>query len=192
MHIGRGDVDSKTKAMYFPPSLPQKKPNNTNTTTVVTATQTITDDRSSSATTPVPSTTTSTATPSNFDPNYILPAPFNIVNGFISFSDSFLYLGSIITPNLQDDTDVKSRIKKATAQVGALRSFFRHPHIDLETKTAVYTATALNTVLWGCKSWTLTDSIKCSLQVYHHRSLRAILNINKFEVEEQRITNAKI
>ena len=61
MHIGRGDVDSKTKAMYFPPSLPQKKPNNTNTTTVKNATQTITDDRSSSATTPVPSTTTSTA-----------------------------------------------------------------------------------------------------------------------------------
>jgi hypothetical protein len=192
MHIGRGDVDSKTKAMYFPPSLPQKKPNNTNTTTVETATQTITDDRSSSATTPVPSTTTSTATPSNFDPNYILPAPFNVADGFISFSDSFLYLGSIITPDLRDDMDVKSRIKKATAQVGALRSFFRHPHIDLETKMAVYTATALNTVLWGCESWTLTDSIKRSLQVFHHRSLRTILNINMFEVEEQRITNAEI
>jgi hypothetical protein len=103
MHIGRGDDDSKTKAMYFPPSLPQKKPNNTNTTTVETATQTITDDRSSSATAPVPSTTTSTATPSNFDPNYILPAPFNVANGFISFSDSFLYLGSIITPDLRDE-----------------------------------------------------------------------------------------
>jgi hypothetical protein len=193
MHIGRVDVDSKTKAMYFTPSLPQKKPNNTNTTTVVTTTQTITDDRSSSATTPVPSTTPPpAATPSNFDPNYILPAPFNIADGFISFSNSFLYLSSIITPNLQDDTDVKSKIKKATAQVGSLRSFFRHPHIDLETKTAVYTATALNTVLWVCESWTLTDSIKCSLQVFHHRSLRAILNINMFEVEEQRITNAEI
>jgi hypothetical protein len=57
---------------------------------------------------------------------------------------------------------------------------------------AVYTATALNTVLWGCKSWTLMDSIKCSLQVFHHRSLRAILNINMFKVEEQRITNTEI
>jgi hypothetical protein len=192
MHIGRGEVNLKTKAMYFPPSLPQKKPNNTNTTTVETATQTITDDRSSGATTPVPSTTTSTTTPSNFDPNYILPAPFNVADGFISFSDSFLYLSSIITPDLQDDTDIKSRIKKATAQVGALRSFFRHPHIDLETKMAVYTATALNTVLWGCESWTLMDSIKRSFQVFHHRSLCAILNINMFEVEEQRITNAEI
>jgi hypothetical protein len=100
MHIGRGDVNLKTKAMYFPPSLPQKKLNNTNITTVKTATQTITDDCSSSATTPVPSTTTYTATPSNFDPNYILPAPFNVADDFISFSNSFLYLGSIITPDL--------------------------------------------------------------------------------------------
>jgi hypothetical protein len=112
--------------MYFPPSLPQKKPNNTNTATVETATQTITDDRSSSATTPVPSTTTSTATPSNFDPNYILPAPFNIANGFISFSDSFLYLGSIITPDLRDNTDVKSRIQKSY-------STSWHPEILLQT-----------------------------------------------------------
>jgi hypothetical protein len=96
MHIGRGDVNSKTKAMYFPPSLPQKKQNNTNITTVETATQTITDDCSSSATTPVPSTTTYTATPSN----YILPAPFNVADDFISFSNSFFYLGSIITPDL--------------------------------------------------------------------------------------------
>jgi hypothetical protein len=37
--------------------------------------------------------------------------------------------------DLRDETDVRSRIKKATAQVGALRPFFRHPDIDLETKT---------------------------------------------------------
>jgi len=190
MHIGKGDVDSKTKAMYFPPSLPKKKPKNPDSNTLVDTT-TQTDDQSSHATTSV-STTTSATAPSNSDPNYTLPAPFNVADGFISFTDSFLYLGSIITPDLRDDADVKSRVKKATAQVGALRSFFRHPNIDLETKVTVYTATALNTVLWGCESWTITDSIKRSLQVFHHRSLRAILNINMFEVEEQRITNTEI
>jgi hypothetical protein len=87
--------------------------------------------------------------------------------------------------------DVRSRIKKATAQVSALRPFFRHPDIYLETKTTVYTATALKMALWGCKAWTITDSIKRALQVFHHRSLRTILNVNMFEVEEQRITNAQ-
>jgi hypothetical protein len=97
----------------------------------------------------------------------------------------------MITPDLRDKTDMRSRIKKATAQVGTLRPFFRHPDIDLETKTTVYIAMALNMALWGCKAWTITNPIKCALQVFHHRSLRTILNINMFEVEEQRITNAQ-
>jgi hypothetical protein len=115
----------------------------------------------------------------------------SLADGFMSFTDSFLYLGTLITPDLRDETDVRSRIKKATAQVGTLRSFFWHPDINLETKTTVYTATALNTALWGCEAWTITDSIKRALQVFHHRSLRTILNINMFKVEEQRITNAQ-
>jgi hypothetical protein len=57
--------------------------------------------------------------------------------------DSFLYLGTLITPDLRDETDVRSRIKKATAQVGTLRPLFWHPDIDLETKTTVYIAGSL-------------------------------------------------
>jgi hypothetical protein len=121
---------------------------------------------------PTLSTTVSNTTPtptdpdSNSDPLYTLPTPYDIADGFISFTDSFLYLGTLITPDLRDETDVRSRIKKATAQVGTLRPFFRHPDIDLETKTTVYTAMALNTALWGCKAWTITDSIKRALQVF--------------------------
>jgi hypothetical protein len=136
-------------------------------------------------------TPTPTDPNSNSDPLYTLPTPYDIADVFISFTDSFLYLSTLITPDLRDETDVRSRIKKATAQVGALRPFFRHPDIDLKTKTTVYTATALNTALWGCKAWTITDSIKCALQVFHHCSLRTILNINMFEVKEQRIADAQ-
>jgi hypothetical protein len=105
------------------------------------------------------------------------------------FTDSFLYLGTLITPDLHDETDMRSRIKKATAQVGTLRTLFWHPDIDLKTKTTVYTAMALSIVLWGCEAWTITNSIKCAHQVFHHCSLRNILNINMFKVKEQRITN---
>jgi hypothetical protein len=43
---------------------------------------------------------------------------------------------------------------------------------------------ALNTALWGCEAWTITDSIKHTLQVFHHHSLKTILNINMFKVEK--------
>jgi len=49
-----------------------------------------------------------------------------------------------------------------------------------------------NTVLWRCESWSLTEENKRQLQVFHHRSLRKMFNINMFEVEEQRITNAQM
>jgi hypothetical protein len=169
--------------MYFPPRLPNKS--------ATTATQT-TDDQSPPLPPNNPTNSSTNTVPANSDPNYTLPAPFNVADGFISFTEAFLYLGTIITPDLYDDTDVRSRIKKATAQIGALRTFFRRPNIDLETKTTVYTATALNTALWGCESWATSSTVKHALQVFHHRSLRTILNINMFEVEEQRITNTEV
>jgi hypothetical protein len=194
VHIGKGETDSKLKAIYVQPSLPKKTSEPTNESTITTA-----FDTTSSHDSPTNSSTTiSNTTPkpidsdSNSNPLYILPTPYDVADGFISFTvDPFLYLGTLITPDLRDKTDVRSRIKKATAQVSTLRTFFWHPDIDLETKTTVYTTTAFNTVLWGCKAWTVTDSIKCALQVFHHHSLRNILNINMFKVEEQRITNAQ-
>jgi hypothetical protein len=72
------------------------------------------------------------------DPLYTLPAPYDIADGFISFMDSFLYLGTLITPDLHDETDVRSRIKKATAQVGTLRPFFRHPTSTSKQNNSIY------------------------------------------------------
>jgi hypothetical protein len=39
------------------------------------------------------------------------------------------------------------------------------------------------------KSWTVTNSIKYSLQTFNHCSLHSILNINMYEVEEQWISH---
>jgi hypothetical protein len=193
MHICKGETDSKLKAMYFPPSLPKKTSKPTNESTITTATDTTSSHNAptNSSTTVSNTTSTPTDSDSNSDPLYTLPAPYDVTDGFILFTDSILYLSTLITPDLSDETDVRSRINKATAQVGTLRTFFWHPDIDLEAKTTVYTAAALNTVLWSCKAWTVTDSIKRALQVFHHCSLRNILNINMFKIKEQRITNAQ-
>jgi len=93
---------------------------------------------------------TTPATDKENDKTYKLPERFNIADGYISFTDSFLYLGTTLTPDLRNDTDIQARIKKATTQMGALRCFFRQPYIDLMTKTCMYLTMLLNTVLWGC------------------------------------------
>jgi hypothetical protein len=96
MHIGKGETDSKSKAMYILPSLPKKTSEPTNEPTITTAT---TADATSLQNSPTNSSTTisnTTPTPtdpdSNSDPLYTLPAPYDVADGFISFTDSFLYL----------------------------------------------------------------------------------------------------
>jgi hypothetical protein len=193
MHIGRGETESKTKAMFFPKRMTddnkkrkkkEKETTNTNQEEYNNNTDNNNDNNN---------TETTNGTDENEEEKRLpLPPPFDVADGFVSFTDSFTYLGSIVTPDLRDDEDIRARIKKAAGQVGGLRPFFRSPHIDLETKVRVYLAIPLNTVLWGCESWALTEDLIRELRVFHHRSLRKILNINMFEVEEQRITNTTI
>jgi len=117
---------------------------------------------------------------------------FPIHHGHIHYTDSFRYLGSIITPSLRDDVEVTTRIAKATAQLGAMKDVFRHRSIDLPTKQRLYMSIQIGTVLWGCESWSITADTQRRLEVFHHRAIRWILNINMFEVEAHRITNPAI
>jgi hypothetical protein len=78
----------------------------TATTTDATSLQ---NSPSNSSTTISNTTPTPTDHDSNSNPLYTLPAPYDVADGFISFMDSFLYLGTLITPDLRDKMDVRSR-----------------------------------------------------------------------------------
>jgi Reverse transcriptase (RNA-dependent DNA polymerase) len=121
-----------------------------------------------------------------------ITSPIPVKHGYVNFTSNFKYLGSIITNDLKDDMEIESRIKKATAQVGALKNFFRNKHVSLLAKFQIFQAIPINTVLWGCESWAMTENISRKLQAFYHKSIRKILNINMHEVEQYRITNQEI
>jgi exonuclease III len=116
-------------------------------------------------------------------------SPIAVKHGYVNFTSNFKYLGSIISNDLKDDLEIDSRIKKASAQVGALKNFFKNKHVSLKAKFQIFQAIPINTVLWGCESWAMSEIISRKLQVFYHKSIRKILNINMFEVEQDRITN---
>jgi hypothetical protein len=78
IHIGKGETDSKSKAMYFPPSLPKKMSEPTNEPTIATATAahaTSLQNSPTNSSTIVSNTTPTPTDPnSNSDPLYTLPA----------------------------------------------------------------------------------------------------------------------
>ena len=46
---------------------------------------------------------------------------FPVADGFVSFTRTFRYLGSLISYNLRDDDDITSRLATANASMGRLK-----------------------------------------------------------------------
>ena len=122
-----------------------------------------------------------------------LKADIPIANGtmYVSYTHQFKYLGSILSDDLRDDADIDNRIAKANAQLGAFGNVF-NSSIDMRIKRTMYIQNHINTLLFGCESWTLTADNLRKLEVYHHKALRRILGINMYHVEKFHIRNEHV
>jgi hypothetical protein len=98
-----------------------------------------------------------------------LPEEISLQDGKkIHFISSFKYLGSTITPLLNEDTEIEVRIKKAKVILRASRHFFDNKDIDWHVKKEIYIAGPLNALLWGCESWNLTKRNLDRLKSFYH------------------------
>jgi hypothetical protein len=59
-------------------------------------------------------------------------------------------------------------------------------------KKQFYIATIVNTLLWGCESLTLRAEDQKSLEVFHHKAIRHVLNISRWKQKDDRITNENL
>ena len=70
--------------------------------------------------------------------------------------EDFTYLGSNISSNLSLDTELNMRIGKASAAMACLtKRVCENTRLTIETKTQVYQACVLSTLLYVSESWTL-------------------------------------
>jgi hypothetical protein len=129
-----------------------------------------------------------------FDNKYSLAdtTQFDVGEGFVHFTMQFRYLGSTITSLLNDSIDIDARISQASKAMGALRKYFRCKQVSLTAKRLIYLAIPINLVLWGAESWAISEKSMEKLSVFHTRSIRAILGINIYQVQEHHITNESI
>jgi len=65
-------------------------------------------------------------------------AKFTVADGFVSFTHTFCYLGSLINYSLRDNDNITARIASATAAMGALKEIWRNPHLDIYNKYLVF------------------------------------------------------
>jgi hypothetical protein len=119
-------------------------------------------------------------------PQELIDGDFDIPNGkFVSFTNKFKYLGTYLSQNLSDDTDIELRIIAATKNFNALgRTIFRNRKIKLELRCQMYMAITVNILLWGCDTWALMKSQLTKLRSFHHKCARQL-----FQVKEHKIKN---
>ena len=73
--------------------------------------------------------------------------------------EDFTYLGSNISSNLSLDTELSMRIGKASAAMAPLtKRVWENTMLTIKTKTQVYQACVLSTLLYGSESWTLKNA----------------------------------
>ena len=95
--------------------------------------------------------------------------------------ETFKYLGSIVSNDARADSEINARIARATSAYGRLtKRLWANPGIRLDTKVAVYKATVLTTLLYGCETWTLTAKQMKRLESFHMTTLRKIARIRWF------------
>ena len=77
--------------------------------------------------------------------------------GTASFTQSFVYLWSLLHRDLSDHHDVDARINKASEAFSALRGhFFITRDVSERLKKKIYSGGVLAVLLYGCESWCLT------------------------------------
>jgi prophage DNA circulation protein len=73
---------------------------------------------------------------------------------YVPFTQEFQYLGSRVTTNLKDVTDINNRLRQAKGQAAALGTFFQST-ANTWSKLLIFLAIPVNTALYGAESWTL-------------------------------------
>ena len=66
---------------------------------------------------------------------------------YVSFCLFFLYLGLWISYDLNDEYDIKARIKKANNTMSVLKFFWNAPEVDTHAKYLIYMAIPFNLLL---------------------------------------------
>merc|ERR1712185_582537 len=114
-------------------------------------------------------------------------------NGTCPIVDEFKYLGSIISRDCKDSSDIDERIKKAGAAFGALKKcLFTNHHISPEAKRAVYVGLVIAILLYGSECWCLTEVLFDRLRTFHGRCVRSMKRVSRKHSRQHRISDENL
>ena len=88
--------------------------------------------------------------------------------------ESFVYLGSLITPKNEIKAEVEQRISAATRAFYALNSVFRSRLLSRKTKLRVLTSVVLPVLTYGAETWSVTATLERRMISFENGLLKTI------------------
>ena len=117
------------------------------------------------------------------------PPNISIAGEQLDTVNAFTYLRSVISDTLSLETELNQRIGKASSTLSRLtKRVWDNKKLTEHTKTQVYKACVLSTLLYGSEAWTLMAHQENRLHVFHMRCLRKILGLTW----EDKVTNEEV
>ena len=114
-------------------------------------------------------------------------------NNFISHTDTFKYLGSLITSDLNDDTDINARIKSARQMFSSIRrNVLCNKSLQTKTRKRLFLATVVNQLLWGCESWATKERNLQNMRCFYDECIRTMNHTTCLKLHETRKTMAQL
>ena len=113
--------------------------------------------------------------------------------GNIPFVKQFKYLGSYITSDLKDDSDIDARIKAAGAAFASARkSFFASKDIAPEHKGIIFTGLITFILLYGCEAWALSAAALHRLQMFYNQCVRSMCRTTRWHSQYFHLSQADL
>ena len=94
----------------------------------------------------------------------------------------FVYLGSNIKADGDSETEVNTRIAKASYTFAGLKPVWAANKISTKTKIRIYKTNVLSVLLYACETWKMTKNISHKLEVFHNRCLRKLYKIYRPQI----------
>lgn len=108
--------------------------------------------------------------------------------------DKFVYLGSIITDQLDPDPEIKRRIAMARTSFTKMRSFFTNDNINLKLRQRMAKCYVWSVLLYSAETWTLKISTMNkieALEMWIHRRILKIPWVAR-QTNEQVLERARV
>ena len=107
------------------------------------------------------------------------PLSISIDNQTLECVNTFTYLGSTISSDLQLEKELNTRLARAATVMAKLsQRVWTNNHLSVRTKLQVYQACVISTLLYGSEAWTTYTRHEKQLNSFHLRCLRRILGIS--------------